>query len=74
MKIRTNSFTDELIVKLDESLAGTTYIGFAPLGSATSAATWQIKKMVESAGVTTITFAGPSFNRVWDDRASLTYS
>lgn len=75
-KIRTGDYTNEVITKLDESVSGTTYVGKAPIGSATSDATWQIMKMVESAGMTTITWAdGDSvFNKVWNDRASLTYS
>ncbi len=37
---------------------------------------WQIFKMVEAAGVTTITWADgdTAFNNIWDNRASLTYS
>lgn len=76
MRIRAGDHTNEVITKIDEALAGTTYVGLAPLGSATSAAAWQIKKIVESAGVTTITFAGGSsvFDKIWDNRASLSYS
>lgn len=63
-------------MKIDASVAGTTYIGKAGIGSATSSALWSIKKIVESASVTTITWADGDdlFNNVWDDRASLSYS
>ncbi len=76
MKIRSGSYTNELATKLDESVSGTTYVGKAPVGSVGSAAVWQIFKMVEAAGVTTITWADgdTAFNNIWDNRASLTYS
>lgn len=75
-RARQGSFTDEVAVKIDETLSGTTYVGSAPLGSATASAVWQIKKIVESAGITTITWADGNsvFDNIWDNRASLTYS
>lgn len=75
MKVRAGNFTNETAIILDEAVAGTTYVGKAPVGSAASDAVWQIMKMVESAGVTTITWADGDtvFNNVWNDRASLTY-
>lgn len=74
--IQAGDFTQEYAIKIDESVAGTTYIGKAPVGKATSAATWQIMKMVESSGLTTITWADGNsvFDNIWDNRASLTYS
>jgi hypothetical protein len=53
------------------------YLGKAPVGSATSAAAWQIQKLVFGVdGDVTVTWANGSadFNTIWDDRASLTYS
>jgi hypothetical protein len=52
-----------------------TYVGKAAIGSATSSAVWQIKKIDESSG-TVITWAdgNSSFDNIWDNRASLTYS
>ena len=50
------------------------YVGEAAIGTATSAASWRIKKIDSSSGIV-ITWAGPGvFNQVWDDRASLSYS
>ena len=50
------------------------YIGEASIGTATSAASWRIKK-VDSASGTIITWAGTGiFNQIWDNRASLSYS
>lgn len=73
--IETES-TPGIVVKVDEAVAGTTYFGFSKTSSNTALAVWQIKKMVESAGVTTITRAGGTlaYDKIWDDRASLSYS
>lgn len=50
------------------------YIGEAAIGTATSAASWRIKKIDSSSG-TVITYAGTGvFDQIWDNRASLTYS
>lgn len=61
--------------RIDEASATVTYIGNSLPGSATSAAAWQIKKIDETSG-TVITWASgnANFNKVWDDRASYTYS
>ena len=60
---------------VDESTAGTIYVGYAAMGTATSAAKWKIFKVVEASSVTTTTYAdsNANFDNVWDDRASLTY-
>ena len=65
-------------VRTDET-AGTTYVGRAHPGSATSAAVWQISRVVVVTGppnTTTITWAdGDSkSNNIWDNRAALSYS
>lgn len=49
------------------------YVGTAPLGTATSAAAWLIKKVTLSGGNPTLT-QWSSNNAVWDDRASISYS
>jgi hypothetical protein len=74
LDVVTNSNDD--IVIIDESVAGTTYFGWASPGSSTASAVWKIMKMVESAGVTSTTRADGDmeYNNIWDDRASLTYS
>lgn len=64
---------------VDESTAGTTYVGRAIIGSATSDPVWRIQRIVEASSVTTITYAGvdgnyPSERQIWDNRASLSYS
>lgn len=54
------------------------YVGIAKPGTATSAAGWQIRKLTYSASdkVTDVQWAGGNdrFDKVWDDRASLSYS
>jgi hypothetical protein len=50
------------------------YVGEAAIGTATSAASWRIKKVDSTSGVV-IQWAGAgTFNQIWDNRASLTYS
>lgn len=56
----------------------TYYTGFAAVGSSTTSSVWRIKKTVLSATSddVTITWADgdSSFDNVWDNRLSLTYS
>lgn len=50
------------------------YIGEAAIGTATSTASWRIKKVDSATGVI-VQWAGTGvFDQVWDNRASLTYS
>lgn len=50
------------------------YIGEASIGSATSSAVWRVKRLDNTSGVA-ITWAGSgTFNQIWDNYASLTYS
>jgi hypothetical protein len=64
------------IVRIDSPSGTITYIGKALAGTATSAATWQIKRIEDVSTETIILFAdgNTSFDNVWNDRASLTYS
>lgn len=64
----------DLAIQIDES-GSITYIGKAVPSSATSASAWQIRKIDATSG-TSITWASgdANFNKVWDDRATLTYS
>jgi len=64
------------LIKADEVDASTTYLGIAQIGTATSAAGWQIKKISVSGTVTTIAYAGgtDAFTQVWDNRTGLTYT
>jgi hypothetical protein len=51
------------------------YIGWADMGTATSAASWRIKKIGISSDVYTVQWAdsNQAFDNIWDNRASLTY-
>ena len=65
-------------VRTDET-SGTTYVGRAAPGSATSVAAWQISRVVVVVGppnTTTITWADGDnkSNNIWDNRAALSYS
>lgn len=56
--------------------ATTSYLGEAAPGTATSAAAWRIKELTFTGDDVTILYAdgNSSFDNVWDDRASLSYS
>lgn len=60
---------------VDEPSADTTYVGYALPGSATSGAVWKIKRLQVVGSETIIEYAGSNahFDKVWDDRASLSY-
>jgi len=50
------------------------YVGEAVIGTATSAASWRIKKVDSASGIV-IQWAGTGvFDQIWDNRASLSYS
>lgn len=62
--------------KIDTQTEGVTYIGKAQIGTATSVALWQIKRVLVDDTTTTISFAGgtDTFSKEWDERATYTYS
>ena len=64
------------LTKVDEASSTVTYVGKADIGTATSADSWQIKKISTSSTVTTVAYAGgvDTFSQVWDNRTSLSYS
>ena len=61
-------------VQVDSGDSNVEYIGIAPIGSLTSQAVWQIKKVNYTTG-TIITWADSdkSSNNIFDDRESLSY-
>jgi hypothetical protein len=65
-----------LASQLDQVDSSTTYLGEAEPGSATSSAVWRIKKIVETGPDVAITWAdgNESFDNIWDNRLSLSYS
>ncbi len=69
----------EYATRYDQDAATPTfaYLGKAQVASATSAAVWQIQKLVFGVdGDVTITWAdgNAAFDNVWDNRASLSYT
>ena len=69
------STADVLTILLDYDTQGRLlYLGRAVPGSATSAAVWQIFKLLYGAsGATACRPAGRAFANIWDSRASLSY-
>lgn len=65
----------ELTLRLD-AVGTTTYIGDALPSTATDAATWRIKRMVETGPDLVILWADgdANFDNVWTARAGLSYS
>lgn len=63
------------IKKIDEALPYT-YIGEAAIGTATSSASWRIKRIDDTNDPdSTILYAGTgAYDQVWDNRASLSYN
>lgn len=59
----------------EEASSTITYIGEAVAGTATSAASWRIKRMDTSSGII-ILWANSvtTFTNIWDNRAALSYS
>lgn len=60
---------------IDEASSTVTYICEAAPGTATSAASWRVKRISVSGTVTTISYAGTGvFDQIADNRAALTYN
>lgn len=72
--IETRSMAMKTVI--DEFSTTVTYIGEAATGTATSAALWRIKRLTQTSSILTIEWASGngSFNKIWDDRSSLSYS
>jgi len=67
----------QLALEYDVVSSTLSYLGEANPGTATSAASWRIKRLVfDASGDITVTYADgdSSFNNIWDNRASLSYS
>lgn len=66
----------EEVTYIDEVSSSVTYIAKAGIGASVGSASWQIKKILTSGTVTSITYAGgtDNYDQVWDNRASLSYS
>lgn len=72
----TVGFADEA-VQIDEATGSITYVGYAVIGSATSSASWKIKRLDESGSpelIITWADGNSNYDNIWDNRASLSYS
>ena len=71
----TSSLPGPYVLLLEEASSTITYIGEADPGTATSAASWRIKRLDSTSGLA-VKYGGgvTTFSQVWDDRASLSYS
>lgn len=63
-------------LQVDSAGAGVTYIGYAAAGTATSAASWGIKRFTETGLDVAVAWAdgNKTKDNIWDNRASLSYS
>lgn len=76
--IVTTGGGEQALVLDDVTTTSMTYVGVAPIGTLTSAASWQIKRIDESGTPTTLVIkwadGNDTYDNVWDNRASLSYS
>ncbi len=73
--IPTSSLALATQIKIDSGDTNITYIGKAPIGSATSSAVWQVAKLDATGGELVKTWAdNAGFTQVFTNRESLTYS
>lgn len=66
----------EYITLVEDLTIDSFFVGKAPIGSATSGAVWQIKKVLQDgSGVVTYYYANGtySYDKIWDNRATYTY-
>jgi hypothetical protein len=75
ISITTTTAPEELNL-IDEASSTTFYFGYAPIGSAESAAVWKIERMIISGTVIKKHYASgdSTYTHIWDNRASLSYS
>ena len=64
------------LIQLDDVGGGVTYIGEALPGTATSSASWSIKRLTETGDDLVLVWAdgNSDFDNIWDNRAALSYS
>jgi hypothetical protein len=67
----------QLSLRLDDAGSGITYVGEASPNAAEGAAVWRIKRLDESVSPDLIILwadGTSAFDKVWDNRAGLSYS
>ena len=63
-------------IRVDDATATVTYVGEAVIGSTEASSVWRIKKLETIGSILYITWAdgNQSFDNIWDNRASLSYT
>jgi hypothetical protein len=63
-------------IRIDDASSTITYVGEAAFGQSESNAAWRIKKLETVGSVLKITWAdgNDSFDNIWDNRATISYS
>ena len=71
-----DSFDTTYAIRVDDASSTVTYVGEASIRSSEAAPVWRIKKLETVGSVLSITWAdgNMSFDNVWNDRATLSYS
>ena len=75
--IRRDEVLQEYALQLDEAASSITYVGEALPGTDTSSGLWRIKRLDESGDpevIITWADGDASFDNIWDNRVSLSYS
>ena len=74
--VLTSNAAKALQYKVKSDNVNIYYLGLAPIGTATSAAAWQIRRMTFTSTDISVDWADGdgSSNNVYDDRESITYS
>lgn len=75
-KVAVSDETTELSTAIDEVSADLSYFGFAAIGADHATAVWKIKRLQTTGTVTLLQYADgdESFDNIWNNRASLSYS
>ena len=61
-------------LRVDKVSSSLTYYGQSTYGAGTNEAKWFISRITKSGDVTSVDLASDAFDKIWDDRASLTYN
>ena len=73
-QIENGQFRGNAIQTQIDDTGTVVYIGQATSGTATSAATWRIKRVTSATGVVLWAAGVDTFSQIWDNRAALSYS
>lgn len=76
LNFKSNFIDNSNKILLDEVDATTTYVWNAEIWSDEASAVWVIRKLTTAGSAFSVTFAewSPNFDKVWNDRATYSYS